>query len=233
MLLTKLSSRTYSPNPVGADVSAPAISAPAVSAQTISAPAHIQQFSSILSQPISQLSIAQLDRRIDQTICTYLSPEAAHAQVTTSGDNPADITVEAIAQEYAKTCALLWQSLSENVQPSILTHQAQRLCLIWATHRHRSLIENGSRKNGSRKNGSRKNALKETLTSTHSLQSQWRSPLIQTALATATAQLLSLPSEISIRHYSSSWAYLCGCSMNQLLQWNHQLTPQTLRALFS
>ncbi|MFK8186402.1 MAG: hypothetical protein AB8B99_23750 [Phormidesmis sp.] len=185
-------------------------------------------------------STRSLDRRIEAVISAYCAvdawpsrPSDSHltpmAYLRSLKDIPEEKIPETIAQAYAHTCVLLWRSLSDDGGPSFaaapvpspaLAEQIQRLVWAWAMYPYRLdkadfLVPPASH-----------------ATTVAALQAQWRSPHIQSALQSATTQLLSASGTVSIQRYPTSWAYLCGCLMYQLLQWNHQLTPETLRELF-
>lgn len=174
-----------------------------------------------------------LDRRVDDVIRCYCTSDAfnwlgcASAKLRRASalhlpaSEPAsdDASAVLLSKEYAHTCVLLWQTLNESVSsvPSPdLVAQIQRLGWVWAKHQYHSVTDTDA----------------QHLTMVAMLQAQWRSPHIQTALHSATTKLLNDVSTVSIQRYPTSWAYLCGCLMYQLLQWNHQLTPETLRELF-
>ena len=177
-------------------------------------------------QELSSLSTPQLDRCIDSILATHLAadvwPSSAYFAEVSKRTPPAYLraserSIAAISTLYAETCALCWRSHFESNASSALAKSVQQLQITWAWSRY--YFPNDSFFAGA--------------VSTSDLSAKWRSPHIQAALCEATAQLLSLPAHASIGRHFSSWGYLCGCVMYQLLQWNHQLTPETLRELFS
>lgn len=133
-------------------------------------------------------STPQLDRRIDDLIRTYVSSDASPQTAATA---PPQADQSTAAPVYAQTCALLWRSLNQPVSSAALIEHIQRLRSRWPQS--------------------------DTSPSFKSLNDQWRSPHIQAALKSAIDQLSADTKTLSIYRYSSSWAYLCGALMHQLL----------------
>ena len=149
-------------------------------------------------------STPQLDRRIDDLIRTYVSSDASPQTAATAPPQADQSTAAPVyaqtcaqtyahiyAQTYAQTCALLWRSLNQPVSSAALIEHIQRLRSRWPQS--------------------------DTSPSFKSLNDQWRSPHIQAALKSAIDQLSADTKTLSIYRYSSSWAYLCGALMHQLL----------------
>ena len=205
-----------------------------------SLPSKAVQKSEQKASPHLSLSTHQLDNAIDRAIHAYFpladrlplanrlkrhitdesAPpfEQAGRPAAVAGTPQPSTLKKKIAQEYGNTCTLLWHTSFQSQPSAPLTDQSQRLLLAWAQGKYHLPSES---------------LFESQLTGTAALQVRWRSPHIQSALCAATAQLLISPTQVSIAAHPSSWVYLCGGLMHQLLQWNHQLTPQTLRELFT
>ena len=202
-----------------------------LSDSNISTPRTLRRFQTTqhhIQHSSGQLSIGQVDRLIAATTEKYLSPEALLNYLNSAKhtvclvDQPSATT----AQAYAQVCTHLWQFLFHALPAHALVTQVQRLSFVWASDKYRAP-----------ESPFFATSVLEGSMGTKAVQTRLRSPAVQSALNLATQQLLEDSSRgqttTSLQSHLSSWAYLCGCSMYQLLQWNHQLTPNLLRALFS
>lgn len=177
-----------------------------------------------VSCEITSLSSCQLTNRITQITQTYLSFEILQSHIQQPVFSRATASVPSLREiggEYGLTCALIWQTLWQSIeQPSLsndalLNVQVQQLCLAWA-HAKRYSADVAFF------------AASPTLFC--GLQAKWNHPDIQFALRYTTIQLQSDRFyQDTLARFFTCWAYLLGCVMYQLLQWNHQLTPYTLR----
>lgn len=165
----------------------------------------------LLKQAISQqITLEQQTRtRAQSAMVSAIAPDSISSE---------SATIESIATAYGTTCVLIWQSLWHPTPLSKFSQQIQQLCLTWAAAKRHS---------------SGYPFLANHPTSFAALQAKWQNPHIQATLRSTTAQLQNHPFYASTLYdYPTCWAYLFGCTIHQLLQWNHQLTPCTLRELW-
>ncbi|MEM9091626.1 MAG: hypothetical protein AAGC93_23165 [Cyanobacteria bacterium P01_F01_bin.53] len=152
-------------------------------------------------------------------------------------DHP--VSEDMIAHQYTAMCLGLWQLAQLQAQASLsadasiggeatpvfskvsfaqqqVTQRLNKLCLLWAIGKWQRPTHS---------------FFVQSATDFATLQAKWKNPAIQAALRQATAHLLQSPEDHWITTHTDAWAYLLGNAMYQLLQWNHQLTPQYLREL--
>ena len=225
MLLAQQSSLYGFPSPSSSSPSSPSLS---ISLNPLASNlSHSQQQHAF----IQRFSTPQLDRLIQTTVDRHLSSDALQSHLS-STTNPKDAPYPlAAAQSYAEVCTLLWRALLDSQKERELILHIQVLSAIWASgkyHAPDSKFFNSPNDIG---------AVGTDIVRSNEVQARLRSPAFQSALSAATQQLFVEPSEeqttLSIHAHLSSWAYLCGYSMYQLLQWNHQLTHSRLRELFA
>lgn len=183
---------------------------------------------------MNHLAIHEIDHHIKALTQTHLSPhhlskllqdELATPSPTKSTDAQATLH-EAIAAEIEATATRLWNTAWQHADEAALTAPAapldrnlQQLCKAWAYHKyHRP-----------------QDALSQASCTTGAMQTLWQHPAICTAINNTTARHLQSQNQADrsrIHQYPTCWAFVFGCLIYQLLQWNHSLTSYQLRELF-
>ncbi|MEL6262910.1 MAG: hypothetical protein AAFR12_17765 [Cyanobacteria bacterium J06626_6] len=173
----------------------------------------------------SSLSINQLTSQVDDVIQgrlqdylrSYLE-NGLWSELQMEPPNSFTAVLQEIAIAYGNTCALVWTlaltkdgaraAVAEPLQASV-----NALCMHWMRGK-RAYPE--------------ADFFSEAKT-LGALRSKWQQPAIQSSLRQTTLRLQRGVEGQWIARYPTCWAYAVGRTMYQLLQWNHQLTAQTLR----
>jgi hypothetical protein len=162
--------------------------------------------------------------------CALLWPIACHSLYNPVFNPPAE-HLRAAYPSAKPTCPNNLTPRSEALQ-----QQLQILCYTWAIGKRFSSAAHAHPP-----------FYQDDLTIFAALRATWQQPAIQTALQRITTQLtqshtssLDTANDSALKNWAgiwigqhpTCWAYLFGTVMHQLLQWNHQLTPQMLRELW-
>lgn len=205
----------------------PTVLSPAAEAFQFQANAHHSFPLRSAEMTVSQanLSINQLTNRIDDVIRGRLQ-DSLHSYWNTDllgsmqQGSPESMTVvlQDIAIAYGHTCALVWTlSLLEDTpseeKVETFTASVNTLCTHWL--RGRRYYPDADFFCDAKTLGA--------------LRSKWQQPAIQQSLRQTTLTLRRGAEGQWIARYPTCWAYAVGRTMHQLLQWNHQLTAETLR----
>lgn len=165
----------------------------------------------------THLSPGTLQRYLKQTISEQTSSEQPSKKLAQSDILPT-VAIPAVTAAYGTTCLFIWQSIWHPERFPKLDSQVQQLCLTWARAK-RHFPDHPF--------------FADHPTPLAALQAKWQNPDVQATLRHTTAQLQNNPLYAStVLDYPTCWAYVFGCSIHQLLQWNHQLTPYVLRELW-
>ncbi len=197
-------------------------------------------------------AIHEIDHHIRQLTQAHLSPKQLtsllQAALAQSKKSTVETAEKTITTEFGAAALLIWEitwqrltaestdstptdSTPTSSTPTssdtaaMLNQQLQQLCLVWAYRRYRQISFNTP------------DDLFQTGFTTNAIQAMWRHPEIYAAINTTTRAKASQTtsdksSQLRLHQYPTCWAYVFGCVIYQLLQWNHSLTSYQLWELF-